>query len=47
MIPVINSVSATTEADVWDPSASLEDVIMLSRSSKMTRDGALSSASDR
>jgi len=46
MIPVINSVSITAEVDIWDPSESVEEVIILSRSSNTMIDGALSKASD-
>jgi len=46
IIPVINSVSITAEVDIWDPSESEEEVIMLSRSSNTMIDGALSKASD-
>lgn len=37
---VRNSVSAITEVEGWDPSKFEEDEIMLSRSSKMTIEGA-------
>lgn len=46
MMSVRNFVSATTEAEGWDPSESEDDEIILSRSSKMTTEGAWSNASD-
>lgn len=45
MMPARNLASVTATDDDWDPSKS-EDKMMLSRSSKMTTEGAWSKASD-
>lgn len=41
-----NSMSAAEEDEGWDPSGSEEEVMMLSRSSKMMTEGEWSKASD-
>lgn len=46
IMSIKNSVNEITDPEGWDPSVSEEDEIMLSRSSRMTRDGAWSKASE-